>query len=185
MYSFPLVCQLAASVAKQHTQRLQKEQRAEKEEVVRLKRIASNVAKEVRHFWTNVEKVVDSRLLLSRPACSIVSGHQIVQYKQHSRLAEKRKKALDMHLNFIVGQTEKYSSWLMEGMSGPAGTSTTTSSRSLSREVSVAGSGSNVDESDLASESDDEATIEKEEAAPNQVRFFAIASRGLCLAFFV
>lgn len=30
-------------------------------------------------------------------------------------LEEKRKKALDMHLNFIVDQTEKYSSWLVKG----------------------------------------------------------------------
>lgn len=90
---------------------------------------------------------------------------QIVQYKQHCRLAEKRRKALDMHLNFIVGQTEKYSSWLVEGMSGSAALSTTTSSRSLSR----TGSGSDLDGSE--SESDDEATIEKEEeAAPNEVR---------------
>jgi E1A-binding protein p400 len=39
-----------------------------------------------------------------------------VQYKQQSRLEEKRKKALDIHLNFIVDQTEKYSTWLTEGL---------------------------------------------------------------------
>jgi len=39
-----------------------------------------------------------------------------VQYKQQSRLGEKRKKAMDMHLSFIVDQTEKYSSWLTEGL---------------------------------------------------------------------
>lgn len=38
-------------------------------------------------------------------------------------LEEKRKKALDMHLNFIVDQTEKYSSWLVKGFTDqPAGT---------------------------------------------------------------
>ena len=37
-------------------------------------------------------------------------------------LEEKRKKALDMHLNFIVDQTEKYSSWLVKGFADqPAG----------------------------------------------------------------
>lgn len=41
---------------------------------------------------------------------------QVVQYKQQSRLEEKRKKALDIHLNFIVDQTEKYSTWLTEGL---------------------------------------------------------------------
>jgi len=39
-----------------------------------------------------------------------------VQYKQQSRLEEKRKKALDIHLNFIVDQTEKYSTCLTEGV---------------------------------------------------------------------
>jgi hypothetical protein len=39
-----------------------------------------------------------------------------VQYKVQSRIEEKRKKALDVHLNFIVGQTEKYSSWLAESL---------------------------------------------------------------------
>jgi len=40
----------------------------------------------------------------------------VVQYKQQSRLDEKRKKAMDMHLSFIVDQTEKYSTWLTEGL---------------------------------------------------------------------
>lgn len=41
---------------------------------------------------------------------------QVVEFKQQSRLEEKRKKALDLHLSFIVDQTEKYSSWLTEGL---------------------------------------------------------------------
>ena len=41
---------------------------------------------------------------------------QVVQYKHQTRLEEKRKKALDLHLNFIVDQTEKYSTWLTEGL---------------------------------------------------------------------
>lgn len=39
-----------------------------------------------------------------------------MQFKQQTLLEEKRKKALDLHLNFIVDQTEKYSSWLTEGL---------------------------------------------------------------------
>jgi len=42
----------------------------------------------------------------------------VVQYKQQTRLDEKKKRALDLHLNFIVDQTEKYSSWLTEGLQG-------------------------------------------------------------------
>jgi E1A-binding protein p400 len=40
----------------------------------------------------------------------------LVEYKQQTRLEEKRKKALDQHLSFIVDQTEKYSTWLAESM---------------------------------------------------------------------
>jgi hypothetical protein len=57
----------------------------------------------------------------------------VVQYKQTTRLEEKKKRALDLHLNFIVDQTEKYSSWLQEGLqagsvSGSVGTSPSHSS---------------------------------------------------------
>jgi len=45
---------------------------------------------------------------------------QVVQYRQQSRLDEKRKKAMDMHLSFIVDQTEKYSTWLTEGLAATA-----------------------------------------------------------------
>jgi len=39
-----------------------------------------------------------------------------VEFKQTTLLEEKRKKALDQHLSFIVDQTEKYSTWLAESM---------------------------------------------------------------------
>ena len=41
---------------------------------------------------------------------------QLVEYKQQIRLEEKRKRVLDQHLNFIVNETEKYSSLLTEGL---------------------------------------------------------------------
>lgn len=40
----------------------------------------------------------------------------MVEYKQQIRLEEKRKKVLDQHLNFIVNETEKYSSLLTESL---------------------------------------------------------------------
>lgn len=40
----------------------------------------------------------------------------MVQFKQQSRLEEKRKKALDLQLDFIVGQTEKYSDLLSQSL---------------------------------------------------------------------
>jgi hypothetical protein len=65
-----------------------------------------------------------------------------VQYKVQSRIEEKRKKALDVHLNFIVGQTEKYSSWLAESLkeSKPSTSSSVASSVASSTAASSPGS---------------------------------------------
>ncbi|XP_042903379.1 helicase domino isoform X2 [Parasteatoda tepidariorum] len=73
-----------------------KAERAEREEQIKLRKIASTIAREVKQFWNNIEK--------------------LVEYKHQTWLEEKRKKVLDVHLNFIVDQTEKYSSWLTQGM---------------------------------------------------------------------
>ena len=56
---------------------------------------------------------------------------QVVEYKQSSRMEEKRKKALDLHLSFIVDQTEKYSSWLTEGFAAAPSTSSMAGSSSI------------------------------------------------------
>lgn len=71
-------------------------QKAEKAQEQNLKRIAAFVAKEIKTFWSNVEKVVE--------------------FKQQVKLEAKRKKALNEKLNFIVDQTEKYSKQVAEGM---------------------------------------------------------------------
>lgn len=71
-------------------------QKAEKAREQHTRKIAAFCAKEIRTFWSNVEK--------------------LVEYKQQTRLEEKRKKALDQQLSFIVDQTEKYSQLLAEGM---------------------------------------------------------------------
>lgn len=44
-------------VQKYHQELEQKEIKAEKEEGQRLKKIASQIAKQVKEFWTNIEKV--------------------------------------------------------------------------------------------------------------------------------
>lgn len=71
-------------------------QRAEKAQEQHLKRIAAFLSKEIKQFWSNVEK--------------------LVEYKHQTKLEEKRKKVLDQQLSFIVDQTEKYSQQLAEGM---------------------------------------------------------------------
>ncbi|XP_023242373.1 helicase domino-like, partial [Centruroides sculpturatus] len=128
-------------VLKYHQEREMKAERAEKEEHLKLRKIASQIAKEIKQFWTNIEK--------------------LVEFKQQTRLEEKRKKALDLHLNFIVDQTEKYSSWLTQGMNQSIFGSTPTSLNETS------GSQAGSDDKDFepnTSETDDEETIEKEEA---------------------
>lgn len=75
-------------------------QKAEKAQEQNLKRIAAFIAKEIKTFWANVEKVVE--------------------IKQQARLEAKRKKALNEKLNFIVDQTEKYSQQVAEGMNKTA-----------------------------------------------------------------
>ncbi|XP_070494153.1 helicase domino isoform X2 [Chironomus tepperi] len=79
-------------------------QKAEKAQEQNLKRIAAFIAKEIKTFWANVEKVVE--------------------IKQNVRLEAKRKKALNEKLNFIVDQTEKYSQQVAEGMNKAAGQAT-------------------------------------------------------------
>uniref|UniRef100_A0A2M4CNK1 Putative chromatin remodeling complex wstf-iswi small subunit n=1 Tax=Anopheles darlingi TaxID=43151 RepID=A0A2M4CNK1_ANODA len=86
----------ARMVQKHFAEKAMAAQRAEKAQELQLKRIAAFVAKEIKIFWSNVEK--------------------LVEYKQQTKLDEKRKKALDQQLSFIVDQTERYSQQLVEGM---------------------------------------------------------------------
>ncbi|KAL0125638.1 hypothetical protein PUN28_004615 [Cardiocondyla obscurior] len=121
-------------------------QKAEKSQELRLKKIASLVAKEIKTFWTNVEK--------------------LVEYKQQTRLEEKRKKALDQHLNFIVGQTEKYSTWLTEGLNkteGPQSIPASMNSSRISSPVPLGKCHSDEEFQPNQSSDDDEETIAKAE----------------------
>ena len=88
-------------------------QKAEKAQEQNLKRIAAFMAKEIKTFWSNVEKVVE--------------------FKQTVRLEAKRKKALNEKLNFIVDQTEKYSMQVAEGMNKAAGMASKATSLNSSR----------------------------------------------------
>ncbi|MED6221560.1 Pharynx and intestine in excess protein 1 [Stylosanthes scabra] len=56
------------------------------EEEQRLRNVALNISKDVKKFWTKIEK--------------------LVIYKHQMELDEKKKKALDKQLEFLLGQTE-------------------------------------------------------------------------------
>ncbi|GLJ18606.1 hypothetical protein SUGI_0331380 [Cryptomeria japonica] len=67
-----------------------------KEEEQRSRRLASNIAKDVRKFWMKIEK--------------------LVLYKHQLELEERKKHALDKQLDFLLGQTERYSTMLAENL---------------------------------------------------------------------
>uniref|UniRef100_A0A8C2E4G5 Snf2-related CREBBP activator protein n=1 Tax=Cyprinus carpio TaxID=7962 RepID=A0A8C2E4G5_CYPCA len=126
-------------VMRHHEELRQKEERAKREEQAKLRRVASSIAKEVRAFWSSVEKVV--------------------QYKQQSRLEEKRKKALDLQLDFIVGQTERYSDMLSQSLQAAPVHSSDTAIRHLNFRFPAV----DRDFEPPCEEEDDEETIEVEE----------------------
>nr|ACJ61498.1 photoperiod independent early flowering protein [Glycine max] len=70
-----------------------------KEEEQRLRKVALNISKDVKKFWTKIEK--------------------LVLYKHQMELDEKKKKALDKQLEFLLGQTERYSTMLAENLGDP------------------------------------------------------------------
>jgi E1A-binding protein p400 len=117
-------------------------QRAEKAQEQNLKRVAAFIAKEIKTFWANVEKVVE--------------------IKQQVRLEAKRKKALNEKLNFIVDQTEKYSQQVAEGMNK----ATTSKANSISSSRISSPSRISDDEWSRPNEDsdDDEETIAQAEA---------------------
>ncbi|KAG7202049.1 hypothetical protein KM043_004730 [Ampulex compressa] len=136
----------ARMVQKHFQEKAIQAQKAEKSQELRLKKIAGFIAKEIKTFWANVEK--------------------LVEYKQQTRLEEKRKKALDQHLNFIVGQTEKYSTWLTEGLNKTEGSQSIPASMNSSRISSPVPPGKSPSDEEFQpnqSSDDDEETIARAE----------------------
>lgn len=125
-------------------------QRAEKAQEQHLKRIAAFLAKEIKQFWSNVEK--------------------LVEYKQQTKLEEKRKKVLDQQLSFIVDQTEKYSQQLTEGMNKGNQTKTSASkatSLNSSRMTSPTPESDDEFRPNEASDDDEETIAQAEAEIPN------------------
>ncbi|GMT19309.1 hypothetical protein PFISCL1PPCAC_10606, partial [Pristionchus fissidentatus] len=127
---------LATTIARQ---RREKEMEIEKAEIRAIKderRSCAMIAKMIRDFWINVDKVVDHR--------------------KQTIIESKKRKALDQHLQFIVGEADKLSQVVAEGIV----------TESSSKTPSLLGKGDDQDDKDFSSdesESDDETTIAKEE----------------------
>ncbi|KAL6911860.1 hypothetical protein ACP4OV_000665 [Aristida adscensionis] len=92
------------SIAKRIAQRATKSivdqatkgERKQKEAEHRMRKIALNISKDVKKFWIKIEK--------------------LVVYKHQLELEETKKKALDKQLDFLLGQTERYSTMLAENL---------------------------------------------------------------------
>lgn len=137
----------ARMVMRYHQDKEAQKEKEKREELARLRRIASTIAKDIRAFWCDVEKIVD--------------------FKYQTRMEEKRKKALDMQLNFIVGQTEKFSNLIAQGLeksNAPSIAETVDTATSLASETFADARTSDVEFEPDKDESDDEETIAKEEA---------------------
>ncbi len=87
---------LSLAILKYFREKNQAESQQQRDEIKRLRKQALFVCKEVMSFWKNM--------------------HKIAEYKETTRIQELRKHQLDLHLNFIVDQTEKYSDWLVKSL---------------------------------------------------------------------
>ncbi|XP_025194829.1 helicase domino isoform X2 [Melanaphis sacchari] len=88
--------QCAKMVMKHFHEKKIEAQKAAKASEMHQKRITGFIAKMIKTFWSNVEK--------------------LLVFKQSTKLEEQRKIALDEHLNFIVDQTEKMSTLVAESL---------------------------------------------------------------------
>ena len=87
---------LSLAILRHFKEKNQAESQQQRDELKRLKKQALFVCKEVMSFWKNM--------------------HKIAEFKETTRIRELRKHQLDLHLNFIVDQTEQYSDWLVQSL---------------------------------------------------------------------
>eukprot|EP00898_Chlorokybus_atmophyticus_P008693 jgi/Chlat1/8825/Chrsp91S08163 len=95
---------IAQRVSKSYLDEAARSDRREKEAENRTRRVARGIAFEVRKFWVKIEK--------------------LAAYKHQLAVEAKKKAALDKHLDFLVGQTERYSSMLAENLADKGNSST-------------------------------------------------------------
>ncbi|KJH46953.1 protein, SNF2 family [Dictyocaulus viviparus] len=133
---------IAAAIQKQKKDDETDQERAQMRFIRDGKRICASIAKMVRDFWQTVDKVVEHR------------AQEILE--------SKKRKALDAHMAFIVGEADKLSSMVHERLSQERGASKT---------PSIVSHDNGDEDGDFCVsefESDDEVTIEREEAAMQQ-----------------
>eukprot|EP01047_Picozoa_sp_COSAG01_P023476 COSAG01_NODE_1421_length_10362_cov_10.007113_8_plen_1396_part_00 len=130
----------AAAVMKHHKARRTQKDREKKMQEQAVKKIASRLSREVRTFWGQIGK--------------------LVVYKHEVQIEQIRQQHMEKHMDFMVGQTERYSRSLAENMIRP-----TSRARSQSSPAPADPTDTEfkpIDEGD-GSAVDDETTIDQEE----------------------
>ncbi|CAH8442374.1 unnamed protein product [Schistosoma turkestanicum] len=87
---------LALTALKCYRDKSERALRIEKEEVIRIRKMCAFIARMVRDWWRQMDK--------------------IVQAKQQVRLTAKRQQAISSHLGQVLETTEEYTRWLTEGI---------------------------------------------------------------------
>jgi len=91
---------VAYAVVKWHTQRQQRADRADKDKDNKARRNAQKIAKEMQKFWSQIQT--------------------LAKHKQQVYVDVEKKKLLGKHLDFLVDQTEKYSTMIAQDLATPA-----------------------------------------------------------------
>ena len=98
-WKMALAKKVALAVVKWHSQKQLKADKADKDKETKVRKNASKIAKEVRKFWSQIET--------------------LSQHKQQVKVDMEKKKVLNKHLDFLVDQTEKYSTMIAQNLAAP------------------------------------------------------------------
>uniref|UniRef100_A0A5K3FAE4 Helicase C-terminal domain-containing protein n=2 Tax=Mesocestoides corti TaxID=53468 RepID=A0A5K3FAE4_MESCO len=154
---------LAYAALKVFKEKAERSQKAEREEIARIRKQCSLIARMVRDWWRQMDK--------------------IVQTKQKARLTARHQQAMSTHLGHVIETTERYTLWLTEGITGakkpqqPTTANSDTESEFPDKglmEGDTPKKNTSVEDSDVEFEaeiensSDDEETIAKEEEMARQ-----------------
>ncbi|VDM31077.1 unnamed protein product [Hydatigera taeniaeformis] len=89
---------LAYAALKVYKEKAERSLKAEREEAARIRKQCGLIARMVRDWWRQMDK--------------------IVQTKQKARLTARHQQAMSTHLGHVIETTERYTMWLTEGMVG-------------------------------------------------------------------
>eukprot|EP01050_Picozoa_sp_SAG11_P001807 SAG11_NODE_84_length_17377_cov_78.572578_8_plen_1648_part_00 len=99
-WKMALAKKVSAAVLKYHKMKKTKLARQKKMEDQNLKKAANRLSKDIKQFWGQVGK--------------------LVVYKHEVQIEELRRRNVEKHMDFMVGQTERYSKMLAEDLQGKA-----------------------------------------------------------------